>query len=254
MCFDDHARPPVPLTAGTGAAGKDMRLEAADGAQVLAYLAEPGHEPEALVVILPDVRGLHQFYRELALRFAESGRRAIALDYFARTAPSDDRSDGFEYMPHVLQMAPETFALDLRGAVETVRRDAPQLPLFTVGFCYGGSLSFWSGTQGLGLAGVVGFYAGFAARGARKSPLEYAHLIECPVLGLFGGGDESIPRAALDEFETKLNSAGVPNEIVVYPGAPHSFFDRRASDWATESADAWLRVQGFMAGRQPALV
>jgi len=254
VCFDDDSRPPIPIAEGTGARGEDIRLQASDGTEFMAYLAVPGSGPEGLVVILPDVRGLHQFYKELALRFAESGKRAVALDYFARTAPSDDRSEAFEYMPHVMEMTPESFGMDLRASVDKAREGISDLQLFTVGFCYGGSLSFWSGTQHLGLAGVVGFYAGFAARGARRSPLDYAAEIECPVLGLFGGADESIPQETLDQFKEKLDAAGVPNEIVVYPGAPHSFFDRKATDFAQESADAWMRVQGFMAGRQPVAV
>ena len=254
MCFDDDSRPPIPVAADTGATGHDIRLHASDDTTVMAYMAEPGGDPDGLVVVLPDIRGLHTFYKELAMRFAEAGNRAIAVDYFGRTARTDDRSDSFEYMPHVLEMTPESFGLDLQAAVQKVREGSSSLPLYTVGFCYGGSLSFWAGTQHLDLAGVVGFYAGFGARGARKSPLEYAAEIECPVLGLFGGADESIPQSTLDEFESKLNAAGVPNEIVVYPGAPHSFFDRKAVDFAQESADAWMRVQGFMAGRQPVAV
>jgi dienelactone hydrolase len=34
---------------------------------------------------------------------------------------------------------------------------------------------------------------------------------------------------------------------IVYPGAPHSFFDRRAIESADTSADAWRRVLGFTA-------
>jgi carboxymethylenebutenolidase len=246
MCFDDDARPPIPVTNGTGATGSDIRLESSDGTNFMAYVAEPGHDPDGLVVVLPDIRGLHTFYKELALRFAEVGKRALAIDYFARTTESDDRTDSFEYMPHVVAMTPESFGLDLVAAVSDVRKKTLRVPVYTVGFCYGGSLSFWSATRNLGLAGVIGFYAGFGARGARKSPLEYATEIECPLLGLFGGADESIPQSVLDEFKSKLDAAGKENEIIVYPGAPHSFFDRKAVEFAPESADAWSHVLEFM--------
>jgi carboxymethylenebutenolidase len=249
MCFDDDSRPPVDEISGTGANGSDLRLTARDGADFMAYLAEPGGRPAGSVIILPDIRGLHTFYKELAIRFAEIGYRALAVDFFGRTAETDDRSESFEYMPHVVAMTPESFGLDLQAAVDKLREETPGADLFTVGFCYGGSLSFWSGTQGHNLAGVVGFYAGFGARGARVSPLEYAHEIACPVLGLFGGSDESIPQETLDQFEEKLNEAGIPNEIVVYPGAPHSFFDRKAAEFNEASSDAWLKVQGFLKSR-----
>jgi carboxymethylenebutenolidase len=32
----------------------------------------------------------------------------------------------------------------------------------------------------------------------------------------------------------------------VYPGAPHSFFDRRAAEQAEASEDAWRRMLGFL--------
>ena len=69
----------------------------------------------------------------------------------------------------------------------------------------------------------------------------------CPILALMGGDDPGIPQEAVDEFEQALRTAGVPNEVVVYPGAPHSFFDRKQADFAEESADAWSRVLGFIA-------
>jgi carboxymethylenebutenolidase len=34
---------------------------------------------------------------------------------------------------------------------------------------------------------------------------------------------------------------------VIYPGTPHSFFDRRLAEFADASADAWARVRGFIA-------
>ena len=48
-----------------------------------------------------------------------------------------------------------------------------------------------------------------------------------------------------------LSAAGVPNEIVTYPGAPHSFFDRKQEDYADASADAWARVLDFIRANTP---
>jgi carboxymethylenebutenolidase len=60
-----------------------------------------------------------------------------------------------------------------------------------------------------------------------------------------GGDDPGIPQEAVDEFKAALDEAGVVNEVVVYPGAPHSFFDRKYADFGEESADAWSRVLTF---------
>ena len=252
MCFDDDARPPIPLSENSGARGEDLTLIAADGTRFAAYLATPSGHADAQVVILPDIRGLHTFYRELALRFADVGSRALAIDYFGRTADNAVRDESFDYMTHVQQMTPETFGQDLAAAVEHLRRDGGRdLPTLTVGFCMGGSLSFWAGTLGHDLSGVIGFYASLTRTfGAVTPAAGWAQKIQCPVLGLFGGADQGIPEADVHHFENELEQAGIPHNIVVYPGAPHSFFDRKAADFATASADAWNRVQAFMAGYQ----
>lgn len=249
MCFDDDPDPPIPLSAGAAPRGEDITLQAADGARVLAYRALPEGTATAQVVVLPDVRGLHNFYRELALRFADVGMRALVIDYFGRTAPDDRRDESFDFMQHVVQMTPQHFEHDLRAAVTALRSaEDGDLPAFTVGFCMGGSLSFFAGTLEVDLAGVVGFYGRLTnTRGAVTPAVDFATRVRCPVLGLFGGADEGIPPADIERFDRELTAASVPHELVVYPGAPHSFFDRKAAEYATASADAWSRVQGFIA-------
>lgn len=252
MCFDDDSHPPMSLSQNTAARGEDFTITAADGTRVASYLAVPGPTPKAQVVILPDARGLHSFYKELALRFADVGMRALAIDYFARSAAGDDRGESFDYRANIQQMTRETFGLDLDAAVDAIRLGPGHgVPTFTVGFCMGGSLSFWAGTRSYHLSGVVGFYASLTREmGAVTPVVDWAGDISCPVLGLFGGADQGIPQTDVDRFERELEEAAIPHEVVVYPGAPHSFFDRKADAFATASADAWNRVQGFIADHE----
>ena len=72
-------------------------------------------------MILPDVRGLYRFYEELALRFAERGHAAIAIDYFGRTAGVAKRDDDFDYMPHVEQTTVAGIQADVAAAVRRLR-------------------------------------------------------------------------------------------------------------------------------------
>ena len=250
MCYDDNARPPLPPGESGSAYGEDIILTAADGNRFAAYTAMPANPKAAQVLIYPDVRGLHQFYKELALRFAEVGFTALALDYFGRTAGISSRDEPFEYMPHVQQMQLTTFFQDVSAALDHLRTgEGAARSTFTVGFCMGGTLSFLTGTnENFDLAGVIGFYAGMSRKfgGANKTLLEEASNIKYPALGLFGGDDPVIPQEQVHEFDEGLDRAGVAHEIVIYPGAPHSFFDRRATDYADASADAWQRVLRFM--------
>jgi len=74
------------------------------------------------------------------------------------------------------------------------------------------------------------------------SPIDHAAEMRCPVLGLFGGADEAIPTDQVEEFDRALDDADVEHEVVVYPGAPHSFFDRSYEEHAGACSDAWRRV------------
>ncbi|HEY4383756.1 MAG TPA: dienelactone hydrolase family protein, partial [Ktedonobacteraceae bacterium] len=239
----------LPPGVGGTATGEEIVLTASDGTQFAAYAAHAGNPGGAQVVILPDVRGLHQFYKELALRFAEMGFSAVAIDYFGRTAGVSSRNDSFEYMPHVQQLQIPTVFADITAALDYLRKENPQKAAFTTGFCLGGSLSLASATnKAFGLAGSIAFYAGLSRKmaGAQESILDASKHTINPVLGLFGGADQGIPTSQVEELDKNLDAAGVEHEIKIYPGATHSFFDRRATEFAAASSDAWQKVLKFI--------
>jgi carboxymethylenebutenolidase len=245
MCFDDDSRPPIPVVAGAAVAHQDLELEATDGNRLAAFLAEPDDGRGAGVVILPDVRGLHRFYEELALRFAERDYHALAIDYFGRTAGAGKRGDDFEYMPHVQQTTHEGIQADVRAAVEHLRHTCRSV--FTLGFCFGGRQSWLAAASDHGLDGAIGFYGRpLEGRPATPSPVEAAGEMEAPILGLMGGADEGIPASAVAAFDEALTAARVEHELVTYDGAPHSFFDRKYEEYAADSEDAWRRVLDFI--------
>src|SRR5579859_6271606 len=249
MCYDDNARPPMPPGEAGPARGEDVVLTAADGNRFAAYVAHPGKPTNAQIIIYPDVRGLHQFYKELALRFAEVGVTAIAVDYFGRSAGLTARDDSFEYMPHVGQMKIESFSQDVYAAQEYLRLNGQAgAATFTVGFCMGGTLSFTTGMdKSFGFAGIIGFYAGMSRDfGGKGTILARAEEVAYPALGLFGGADQGIPVSQVLEFDEKLDKTGVEHTIVIYPNTPHSFFDRKYAEFAEESANAWQRVLAFI--------
>jgi carboxymethylenebutenolidase len=246
MCFDHDSSPPIPVIAGASVSHSDLELEAADGNRFAAFAAEAEEPSDVGVVILPDVRGLYRFYEELALRFAERGINALAFDYFGRTAGASKRGDDFEYMPHVQATTREGVDADVRACVDYLRQQGSRV-VFTVGFCFGGRQSWLSAASGHGLRGAIGFY-GRPGPGEDGSPgpIQVAGELECPVLGLMGGADEAIPQADVDAFDEALTEAGVEHELVVYPGAPHSFFDRKQEEFADASEDAWARLLAFI--------
>jgi len=246
MCFELDSAPPIPVISGAAVSHDDLVLEARDGNRFAAFLATPEKSSEKGVVVLPDVRGLYRFYEELALRFAERGYTALALDYFGRTAGVERRDDDFDCWPHVEAVTPEQIQADVAAAVEHLRSLGVR-SVFTVGFCMGGRQSWLAAAGGHGLAGAVGFYGrpGLAQDGA-PGPEQLAPQMEAPILALQAGDDANITAEANEAFERALARAGVEHQLVVYEGAPHSFFDRKQEEFADASEDAWKRVLAFL--------
>ena len=255
MCFDHDSRPPIAPIEGGALDTMPLVLTAADRNRFAAFRARANEPSGAGVVILPDVRGLHPYYEELALRFAEHGIDALALDWFGRTAGPEPRGDDFDYTPHPALTTWAGIRADITAGVEEIRspEDGRAAPgsVFTLGFCMGGRMSFLAGTLGLGLAGVIGMYGTLAGpwRNDAPAPVDVAGEMASPVLGLFGGADTVITPEAIAAFDDRLGGAGVDHRLVTYPGAPHSFFDRKAADFAAESAAAWDEVLAFIRAR-----
>jgi carboxymethylenebutenolidase len=245
VCFELDSLPPIPAISGAAVSHDDLVLEARDGNRFATFLATPNEPSRIGVVILPDVRGLYRFYEELALRFAERGFTAIAVDYFGRTAGVEKRGDDFDYSPHVEATSPEGIQADVRAAVDHLRSLGVR-SVFTVGFCMGGRQSWLAAAGGHGLAGAIGFYGRPGERDGAPGPEQLASQIDAPVLALQAGADANITAEDNEAFERALADAGVEHELVVYDGAPHSFFDRRHEEFADASEDAWNRVLGFL--------
>ncbi|HET7467139.1 MAG TPA: dienelactone hydrolase family protein [Candidatus Dormibacteraeota bacterium] len=242
MCYTDEARPPLPPISGAAADQGDFELTASDGNKLMAHFARAEKPGGAGMVVLPDVRGLHQFYKELAQRFAEAGVDAVAIDYFGRTAGAGDRSDSFEYMPHVQQTTPEGVARDTAAAIAYLKsKDGGAVKsVFTVGFCFGGSNSWNQSADQPGINGCIGFYG----RPGRCEP--NIPRMKAPLLVMVAGNDQATTPEQAMEFKDKLEKAGVPFEQHVYRGAPHSFFDRTYDEWKEACDDAWRRMLGFI--------
>jgi carboxymethylenebutenolidase len=194
------------------------------------------------------VRGLYRYYEELALRFAERGIAAVAIDYFGRTAGAAARDESFPYTEHVAQTTPEGVQADVAAAVAYLRsaEGGGCRTVLTVGFCFGGRHSWLAAAGGHDLAGAVGFYGMPGVRNDQPGPTQRAGELRAPILALMAGADQAISAEDVAEFERALEEADVEHEVVVYPGAPHSFFDRRHEEFADASADAWERVLGFV--------
>lgn len=248
MCFDFDSTPPIPHLHGGSVVHRDITLVSADGTEFMTFEATGGGE--VAVVVLPDVRGLFRFYEELSLRFAERGFDSVAIDYFGRTAGVAKRDEDWDFWPHVTATTIGTLTDDVRAAIAHLRVSNPDRKVFIVGFCFGGSNSWHMAASDLGLSGAIGFY-GHPDRpdfptGA-PSILSRVDDFSCPILALQGGDDPGIPVEIDDAFRDAMEALGKQGEVIVYEGAPHSFFDRKHEEFQGASQDAWSRILTFIA-------
>jgi carboxymethylenebutenolidase len=242
MCHSDASRAPAPpRDGGLGATGR-LRLTAADGNELDAYDAHPAGASDVGVVVLPDVRGLHPYYVDLAEQLARAGYHCVAIDYFGRTAQTDDRSEAFEFWPHVQQTTPVGVTQDVAAGVAHLQsaEGGSVRSLCTLGFCFGGRNSLRQSAAIDGLSGAVAFYGNSALVD------DLVDQVHAPLLILLGGADENIPPESFNPLRAALGLRGIDVQLHVYDGAPHSFFDRSFADHRDACADAWLRVIDFV--------
>ena len=259
MCYPSSSLPPLlpsdlvlpPISGGAG--GTDVVLTSEDGGRFRAYLAQAS-DGEGAIVIAPDNRGLTPFYEILAERFADAGVHALAFDYYGRTAGLDRRGDDFQPGDHARKNTTAQTSADLATSIGHLRGATSARTIYVIGFCKGGRIAFNAAAEHVGLVGVIGFY-GWPARTSdldQSAPIDSVDRMHVPLLGLFGGADKGIPESAALAFDQALQDRMVPHFVHVYPGLPHSFFDRTNAQYKTENDDAWRRVLGFVRTADPA--
>ena len=249
MCHDTNSEPPIFSEPKTAVHSRRQIFTSPDQAQFAGFLATPEQFTGTGVVILPDIRGLHPFYEQLALRVAEQGHTALAIDYFGRTAGTAPRDESFLHMEHVLRVSRQTIDADILTAAGFLRSaEGPECKnVFALGFCFGGRQAFFASAARFGFSGVIGYYGalGLYPNGA-TGPLQHVAELSAPILGLFGGADHGISDKDVAAFDAALTLNGVAHDFVIYPDAPHSFFDVKYSEHAAACADSWRRVLAFL--------
>src|SRR3981081_2934218 len=103
MCYPNEARAPLPPIMGGSTDEGDLVLTAADGNRFRGYAARASTPSGAGVVIIPDPRGVHPFYKELVRRFAQAGVDAVVIDYIDRSAGMSERPEKFDLRDAIWQ-------------------------------------------------------------------------------------------------------------------------------------------------------
>src|SRR5690606_33445261 len=142
---------------GDVAAHGELVLRSADGTEFGAYTATPAAGSTVGMVVLPDVRGLHGFFKAHTRQWAAAGFHTVTMDWFGRTAGVAERDDDFDWKHHMGQMDPARVDEDVRACIDHLRSEGATT-IFTVGFCMGGAHSWRQSAGNPDLAGCIGFY------------------------------------------------------------------------------------------------
>jgi carboxymethylenebutenolidase len=239
MCFSSDQHPPEPPRSSDVGHHGPLVLTSADGNRFSAFEAVPVTPRGASLVLMPDIRGMHAFYTDLALCCAQAGIDTVAMDPYGRSAGLTARDDDFEYMPHAKKLTGQEVLADARAAAARLHERSGD-PVFTLGFCMFGGQSWRLAATDLDTAGSIGFYG-------RPSTVEdVIGDIASPLLILAAGGDKATSPEENAAFVASLKQAGKVHDYVVYEGAPHSFFDRGFEQWRGECADSWVQILAFI--------
>ncbi len=233
-------------------------IETSDGA-MSTYASSPDGKAQGGIVVVQEAFGVTSHIEEITRRLAGHGWYAIAPAFFHRQgAPVLAYDDLESVLPLMGQLSADGITVDLNAAFDYLESAGfPSNQAGVVGFCMGGSVTFYAATlRALGAA--VTFYGGGVTEGRFGLPslVDLAPKLRTPWLGLFGDRDQSIPPDHVEQLRQAVGAAPAPTDIVRYPDAEHGFncddrpavFNREAADDAWSRTLAWFDLHLGSAG------
>ena len=225
------------------------------------YYARPAkgtHFP--IVIVNEEIFGVHEHIKDLCRRLAKAGYLAVATEYYARIGDLSKMTDVPTIVKDVISKAPDAqYLSDVESTINWAGKNKGDVAhVATTGFCRGGRQTWLIAENNPRVKAAVAWYGpvlGATSDIQPKTAADAAAQLKCPLLGLYGGQDQSIKIDDVKEAEAKAKAAGKTVEIVVYPDAPHGFnADYRPSYRKADAEDGWKRMLAFFAahGVKPA--
>ena len=238
-------------TDAVGLDAGETQISTTDG-KLPAYFAKPARKGTFPVILVnEEIFGVHEYIKDVCRRWAKLGYLAVATEYYARIGDLSKMTDVSQIISDVISKAPDDqYMADLDStAAWALQNGGSSTRVGVMGFCRGGRQTWLYAAHSPHLKAAVAFYGPLLGTPTPIQPhtaLDLAEEIKCPLLGLYGGQDPSIPVEAVRQAEAKAKAAHKIVEIVIYPDAPHGFHaDYRPSYRQADAEDAWKRAQAW---------
>jgi carboxymethylenebutenolidase len=220
------------------------------GGNTTGYLVYPNQNQSGENVKLPAVvmihenKGLNDYIEESANLLAKNGYVVLAVDLFNGEVVTNNQERSGE-LTGAIRENPGIAIENMKAAVNYLRSldNVDPSKIASLGWCFGGqqSLQLAINSKDDPLAATVIYY------GRLTNDSQAISNITAPVLGIFGGKDQSISVDSVMQFQKALNDTGITNEIYVYPNVGHAFANPSNDNYApTETADAWKKTLDFL--------
>lgn len=214
--------------------------------------ATPGPHPG--VIVLHEMWGLTAHIKSVTRRLAHAGYAGLAIDLFSRAGGRGNRRK-FDEMWQLRQgISDEMMLADVAAGIRYLR-EQPLVAggIALLGFSMGARYAVLSACPGFpDIAAVVAYYCRvYQGDGSTMiSTIHHIHALAAPLLAFYGETDRWTPPDEIEWLRGTLTERDKEHEIVVYPGAGHSFFDDTARSYRAEAArDSWTRTLALLKRR-----
>jgi len=243
----------VVTTDSDGLIAGEVKIPAGGG-EIPGYRAMPASGKSfPVVLVVQEIFGVHEHIRDVCRRFAKLGHLAVAPELFARQGDVSKIADAQEIVATVVSKVPDAQVMsDLDATVAWAGKTGGNVAkLGITGFCWGGRIVWLYAAHNPQLKAGVAWYGrlvGQPTANSPRNPVDWAYQLKCPVLGLYGGADQGIPVATIDQMKAAAAAAGKAKQVefFIYEGVPHGFnADYRPSYRKEAAEDGWRRMLAF---------
>lgn len=235
-------------TDAAGLEAGEVKVPVADGS-IPAYRAMPDKGgPFPTVLVVQEVFGVHEHIKDIVRRLAKLGYYAIAPELYARQGNPAEIKDPKELITKIVSKVPDEQVMSDLDATLVYAKSSDKADLSKLavtGFCWGGRITWLYAGHQPALKAAVAWYGIDRAHSelTPNNPLDIIPDLKCPVLGLYGGADKSIPRELIDKRQAACAADGKTCDMMIYPDAPHGFnADYRPSYRADAAKDGWAKM------------